>query len=130
MRMRDRVVVTDPGCWEWQGETNQVGHGRVFWDGRRRSVYRVTYELSGGVIPDGYELDHLCRNPRCCNPEHVEPVTHAENMRRGVQALRDGATCHAGRHLVTSTSVYVNPSDGRRRCRPCRNERRQAARAA
>lgn len=129
-RLARRVVVSNAGCWEWQGETNRSGHGRISWKGTRRSIYRVTYELAGGVVPDGYEMDHLCRNPRCCNPQHVEPVTHAENMRRGRQAFVLGGQCHSGRHVLTEHNVYVNPSDGQRRCKDCRVERRARARAA
>ena len=52
-------------------------------------AHRVYYERHVGPVPEGLELDHLCRNPGCVNPEHLEPVTHAENIRRGYQAKRE-----------------------------------------
>lgn len=75
------------GCWEWTGARQPDGrydYG-MFWDGTRAvRAHRFAYELLVGPIPVGLELDHLCRNPPCVNPAHLEPVTHAENIRRGV----------------------------------------------
>ena len=63
---------------------NADGYG-TFWDGeRKRLAHVVAYELFVGPVPDGRELDHLCRVPACVRPTHLEPVTHAENLRRGL----------------------------------------------
>jgi HNH endonuclease len=68
------------GCWLWTGAIDR-GYGQFVWNGRKRA-HRVAYELIIGPIPEGLELDHLCRNKSCVRPEHLEPVTKAENIRR------------------------------------------------
>lgn len=83
------------GCWAWTGTRNSQGYGLIQ-AGRRSAAghpspdlaHRVSYELHVGPIPAGLELDHLCRNRGCVNPQHLEPVTGAENTRRGVEARR------------------------------------------
>lgn len=69
-------------CWLWTGAL-QKGYGHMLGvRGKSLRAHRVAYELLVGRIPDGCELDHLCRNPKCVNPAHLEPVSHAENIRR------------------------------------------------
>lgn len=88
-----------PGCWIWLASKTK-GYGalgrRI--DGRNVTLqaHRVAYELAVGAIPDGLVLDHLCRNPSCVNPAHLEPVTNAENLRRGVQGMRKYTPLVAG----------------------------------
>ena len=77
-----KVRKTD-GCWLWTGSHNGLGYGTIRSVGRKMYVHRYSYELLVGPIPAGLELDHLCRVPGCVNPDHLEPVTHAENLRRG-----------------------------------------------
>lgn len=86
-KMQQRFTVTDSGCWEWQGEMNRNGYGRVWINGKRLMSHRVTYELLVGPIADGLVVDHLCKNRACCNPEHLEPVTIRENTLRGDAVL-------------------------------------------
>lgn len=80
-------------CWRWTGALARGGYGFAVVGSRDdpqryRNAHRFAYELSVGPIPEGLELDHLCRNRRCVNPAHLEPVTHSENMRRGVERRR------------------------------------------
>lgn len=82
-RLMAKVQHDDGGCWLWQGHVNNTGYAWINVDGKPRLGHRVSYEIFVGPIPDGLSLDHLCRVPRCVNPAHLEPVTHAENMRRG-----------------------------------------------
>jgi len=77
-------------CWLWTGGNDRRGYGR-FSDADQRQVlaHRFAYELLVGPIPEGLDLDHLCRVPACVNPAHLEPVTNAENHRRGAMARRE-----------------------------------------
>lgn len=88
---RIRKVVRVPAlgrgaCWEWQASLTKGGYGRFVVGGRkaRRFDYAHIYAYTTfvGPVPDGLELDHLCRNRRCCNPDHLEAVTHQENLAR------------------------------------------------
>ena len=67
-------------CWIWIGHITPLGYGRY----SAKFAHRLVYELLVGKIPKGLELDHLCRNTRCVNPKHLEPVTHKENILRGI----------------------------------------------
>ena len=76
------------GCWEWTKALHSRGYGQMITGSKttkRHNVYahRFAYETLVGPIPDGLVLDHLCRNPKCVNPAHLEPVTRQENIRRG-----------------------------------------------
>lgn len=83
-----RYVEEDRGyetpCWIWQLKLNDKGYGIWKIDGKQRLAHRVYFERRSGPVPQGFELDHLCRVTSCVNPSHLEAVTHAENMRRGI----------------------------------------------
>lgn len=79
-------VEKQTGCWLWQGSKISTGYGNLRVNGKYVLAHRYMYELVKGKIPNGLELDHLCRNHLCINPTHLETVTHAENCRRGVRA--------------------------------------------
>lgn len=85
--MTPRILVTETGCWTWQGELNRNGYGRVWINGKRLMVHRVVWELLRERIEDGLVLDHLCKVRKCCNPDHLEPVTVRENTLRGDAVL-------------------------------------------
>lgn len=70
-------------CWYWLGGKNAQGYGNVSVGGTTRRAHRVAYEILVGSIPEGLVVDHLCRNPSCVNPDHLEPVTPRENTLRG-----------------------------------------------
>ena len=77
-----KVETLSTGCWEWTGHVNNAGYGRV----KNDYAHRLAYEMFVGPIPDGADLDHLCRRRSCVNPAHLEPVTRSENVRRGYAA--------------------------------------------
>ena len=111
-------------CWLWQGSTVARGYGHFGWQKRERPAHRMAYEMLVGQIPQGLVLDHLCRVRHCVNPAHLEPVTQAENMRRGT--VRDG---RVQKSLSATHCKYGHPYDGRnlimknghRNCRTCLN---------
>lgn len=78
-----QYVVADSGCWEWQHWISSEGYAQLWHNGQRVTGHRWFYERDKGPIPEGLWLDHLCRNRRCVNPDHLEPVTHIENCWRG-----------------------------------------------
>lgn len=104
-------------CWEWTAVTSN-GYGQMKVAGKNRYAHRLSYEWYVGEIPEGLTIDHLCRNRRCVNPGHLEPVTQRENIARGVGsaaiALRTGRCCRGHDDWVVN-------GDGRQ-CRTCRNE--------
>lgn len=81
--IRSYTVNHDTGCWIWDGRPQPLGYGTTKLNGRTIPAHQYVYEKIKGPVPEGLILDHLCRNPRCVNPDHLEPVTHAENIRRG-----------------------------------------------
>lgn len=118
------VGADETACWNWAGCLDRNGYGKVGRAGRIMAAHRVMYEALVGVIPDGLEIDHLCRNTRCVNPQHLEPVTRAENQRRRAAAQTECKRGHAYNEANTRFRV-----DGARVCRVCIRER-YAARAA
>lgn len=110
-------------CWLWLGKRSTAGYGYVRWprDATKpwRPAHRIVYELiRGREIPSGLEIDHLCRNPQCVNPDHLEPVTHQENMRR---AYATKMACNYGHDWNDLANVKVRKS-GARVCTACRRE--------
>lgn len=87
-RFESKVVKSDD-CWLWKGNTTSNGYGQFFVARQALIAHRYSHELHVGPIPAGLEIDHLCNVRACVRPDHLEPVTHAENMRR--KAVRDVA---------------------------------------
>ena len=115
------------GCWLWTGTTagSTAQYGYFSVNGRKVPAHRVAYELWVGPIPDGQEIDHVaergCVSKLCVNPAHLEPVSHAENRRRGRLSV-----CRAGLHDLTDPTNLRWDSKGQRRgCLACHNERRR-----
>ena len=75
--------IPESGCWIWRGSLCKYGYGRMEINHKKLMVHRVVYEMSRGPIPDGLQLDHLCRVRCCINPDHLEVVTSQQNTLRG-----------------------------------------------
>lgn len=109
-------------CLLWTGYLNERGYG-TFRDGKMHRAHRWIYERWVGPIPGGLELDHLCRVRHCVNPLHMEPVTHQENMARGLNATK--TRCLRG-HEFNEENTYLafNGVSFLRQCKACRELRR------
>lgn len=117
-------------CWEWTGRIHKdTGYG-YFNDGTSRRVlaHVFAWESLIGPVPAGLELDHRCRNRACVNPDHLEPVTHAENMARAIYPARHQTHCKNG-HPLSGENLRIE-TNGARRCRACRRAAGQTGRAA
>lgn len=115
------------GCWEWPGCVDKGGYGRVRFQGRDLFVHCLIWLKRRGPVLNGLQLDHLCRNPRCANPDHLEPVTPKENTRRGRRANAEKMQCPAG-HAYTKENISYDYR-GWRKCRTCKRERMRRVRA-
>ena len=119
-------------CWVWTGCLFSTGYGSFYDRSRKnnRATHAIAYELCVGKVPEGLQLDHLCRNRACCNPAHLEPVTRRENLLRGntVTAANAKKThCKYG-HEFTDDNTKRD-KHGKRYCRLCNTERMRAWRA-
>jgi hypothetical protein len=138
-----RLVVGDDQCWMWPGALTGTGYGHAGWSlGHRKMVYgsthRIAYEYLRGPIPEGLDLDHLCHDPqvchpekasdcphrKCCNPDHLEPITRQENLLRGGGMAARRATvaeCPQG-HPYDAENTEID-NLGRRNCLACKRAR-------
>lgn len=120
-----RFVDKTDGCWLWTGTTSgsNARYG-TFWDGERKVyAHRFAYETWVGPIPEGHEIDHVrergCTSKLCVRPDHLEPVVHRENRRRGRLDV-----CRSGRHDLTDpANVRWDQYGQRRGCIVCHRER-------
>jgi len=110
------------GCWLWGGCQSKNKYGGITYNGTRRHSHRLVYQLLKGDVPDGLDLDHLCRVRQCVNPDHLEPVTRAENLRRSPLMLgHPRAFCRRGHPRSGDNIIEVRRSSGKidRNCKVC-----------
>lgn len=110
----------ETGCWNWTAAISAGSYGSIYYQGRMQKAHRISWTLTRGEIPGGLELDHLCRNRRCINPDHLEPVTRRENLARGIQSNQNMGKmfCIRG-HEFTAENTRIKPGNGHRVCKTC-----------
>lgn len=115
------------GCWLWTGGSTNAGYGIVTVDGRRAhtvtsTAHRWAYEALVGPVPAGLEIDHRCEQRCCCNPAHLQAVTHRVNLERSksISTINAQAIACPSGHPYNEANTYVHPRTGYRQCRICR----------
>lgn len=129
-RFIEKVDLTGPedSCWQWTACLVR-GYGQFAVGQRKRAkAHRFSYEMLVGPVPEGLVLDHLCRNPECVNPAHLEPVSERKNILRGVGPTAVNAArthCIYG-HEFTPENTYIRPNrPTERECRVCKRRRKR-----
>ena len=113
------VQVTEK-CWNWTASCGSGGYGQITYKGKHLQAHRVSFEWKKGKIPESFQLDHLCRNRKCVNPDHLEPVTSRENTLRGCSV---SATVIREKRCPKGHTEFYQLKSGVRACLICRRSR-------
>jgi len=117
-RFHEKYQIDASGCWIWTGARHRRGYG-WFWHDGACFAHKWAWVQQNGSVPDGLELDHICRNTSCVNPRHLEAVTHRINVRRGRLIGNNAKThCPSG-HPYSGANLGIRKKDGTKYCRAC-----------
>lgn len=123
IRFTAKYVIDANGCWCWTAAKSRPGYGYFYFDGHLRLAHRIAYEHWTGPIPDGKEIDHVCRNRSCVNPAHLEAISHLANIRRSdvipARARAHMKDVHAARRQNPRCRKGHLFGENRRRCMVC-----------
>lgn len=110
-------------CWYWAGQIKPNGYGALWFDSKKVYAHRFSYEVYKGEIPRGLEIDHLCNNRLCINPDHLEAVTHRENLLRGetLPTIALAKTHCSNGHPYMGSNLHYR-KNGKRSCVTCNRE--------
>lgn len=127
-RFLTKIKKAKNGCWNWTASVTVFGYSQFHYGGKQGKGHRYSYEHYKGAIPKGLSIDHLCRNRKCVNPDHLEAVTNKENVMRGIGLTAQHARkteCING-HDLTGTNLYTYHYNGNpvRQCKACQVKRR------
>lgn len=115
----------DTWCWEWQASKLVTGYGIFALDSKRYYAHRYAYETFKESILNGNHIDHLCHNPSCVNPEHLDSVTRFENLSRSRKYLKERKFCKNGHELIESNLDKYSLRYGHKKCKICINNRQE-----
>lgn len=137
-RFMSKIKKTDT-CWYWTAAKTKAGYGMYSIKHKLIYAHRYSYQMFVGELVANMELDHLCKNRDCVNPEHLEQVTHKENVKRGealphlmakIESRRNQQYCVRGHSLLDKSNIYNPPKRPKiRYCRKCIKERSLSSQA-
>lgn len=111
----------DNACWPWTSWMNSKGYGKFKLCGWHSSAHRIAYAVTHGEIPEGYDIDHICNNRACCNPSHLQAISHRENVLRSENTIagRQSRQTHCKRgHPLSGDNLLMEGN--KRFCRECK----------
>lgn len=121
-RFNSKFIIDDnSNCWIWKaGKRDKRGYGQFYLNGKNILPHRFSYEMYNGIIPPKMTIDHLCKNPSCVNPLHLEVVTRTENVLRGNNEIaKNKYKTHCARgHPYSGNNLYIKPNN-QRDCKMC-----------
>lgn len=134
-RIKNKIIIEEKtDCWLWVGAKQTDGYGCFGYEKKVHLAHRKIYQIIKGEIEKGLELDHLCKNRNCVNPDHLEPVTHKENILRGISPSAKNKIkthCDNGHEFTENNTMRLKRKTGGeyRVCRVCARKAKNACMA-